>query len=989
MFAKVASINKIPTRYFLVLVAVSVLIALPEFAQAQLAPPEQEYVLRFAGEHTAIAPDDPKLDLGDNFTMAGWFYIEKIELGRVLMGRMSKPFYESFSAAYQVCMSNYDGSIEFQLSDGTSGYTFILYELPPVKEWIHIAAALDNGMMRLFVNGVEVGSESFSEIPSTQATRFSVGAGVTEEPEVVYQSGFTGCARQVSLWNIALDSALIQDLARNGATGSENGLIAYWKMEENTGDVVPDSGPNGLDMGFDQSLYEPEWRENDPIWYLTDAVSTPFFNLHEFPWYQPKNISGWTVQDIYPLDFDGDGLKDVVISYVAWPATIPATLTQLHALRNVGNNTFEDVTDQVIGNVDIVLARFGKVADLNGDGRDDIYLADSGSDTHPFPGRQNTLLLQSDDGRLLNKSTTNLPLKDNTNHGLSIGDIDNDGDLDIVQTSMANPGDISTYSPEVFLNSGDGNFSELYNSTLSQIGMAISCLLVDIDRDGDLELLMPVFLIYNRIALLENDGSGNFYFPNSGGLSANEFHHHPYSKNFQDIHAVDINGDGWLDILAAEMIGNYRGGRLVLFLNNKDGTFTHVEDAFQSPHLGPRDTNYWIIFLRLKDFNGDGWIDVYAEGQEAGDFLFLNDGEGGFTNVSFILSPRTNAWNSASAAFDSDNDGDIDIFSVSYGEIQVLENMRSYATAASPQLVPAAPALTEPLDGASTQNEVHFTWSENTPFPYSHLQVATDTEFNDLVFDRYNLTSLSFTVKDLEVDQTYYWRVKGINSAGGGEWSNTRSIFTEFAPPTNVTVSDVPEDHGHAMRLTWTLSAKDAELTYYYIYRSRSSVFSDETLAVESFESLDALIEAEETTTILVGSVTRGTSEYTDSGVPLNGVDYYYWVQSVSESGSSKPAPASIVTSVDEKSSAFKVSAPYPNPFNPTTTIEYSLPQDGHLILSIFNVSGQLVHVLKNELQQAGNYSITWNASEMPSGLYFCTLKSNGFTETRKMVLVR
>jgi len=86
----------------------------------------------------------------------------------------------------------------------------------------------------------------------------------------------------------------------------------------------------------------------------------------------------------------------------------------------------------------------------------------------------------------------------------------------------------------------------------------------------------------------------------------------------------------------------------------------------------------------------------------------------------------------------------------------------------------------------------------------------------------------------------------------------------------------------------------------------------------------------------------------------------------------------------------FHLSPNYPNPFNPATTIEYSIPLDGHVTLAIYNASGQTVGVLKDDdYQTAGYYSITWNAANMPSGLYFCTLKANGFTETRKMALVK
>ncbi len=85
----------------------------------------------------------------------------------------------------------------------------------------------------------------------------------------------------------------------------------------------------------------------------------------------------------------------------------------------------------------------------------------------------------------------------------------------------------------------------------------------------------------------------------------------------------------------------------------------------------------------------------------------------------------------------------------------------------------------------------------------------------------------------------------------------------------------------------------------------------------------------------------------------------------------------------------FCLNTPYPNPFNPTTTIKYSIPEESHVTIAIYNVSGQVVSVLKDEYQQAGNHSIIWNATGVSSGLYFSTLKANGFTETRKMVLVK
>ncbi len=85
----------------------------------------------------------------------------------------------------------------------------------------------------------------------------------------------------------------------------------------------------------------------------------------------------------------------------------------------------------------------------------------------------------------------------------------------------------------------------------------------------------------------------------------------------------------------------------------------------------------------------------------------------------------------------------------------------------------------------------------------------------------------------------------------------------------------------------------------------------------------------------------------------------------------------------------FSLSQNMPNPFNLSTTIGYSLPQNSHITLSIYSISGQRVSVLKDEYLPSGNYSATWDAKGFPSGLYFCILQANGFIETRKMMLVK
>ncbi len=103
------------------------------------------------------------------------------------------------------------------------------------------------------------------------------------------------------------------------------------------------------------------------------------------------------------------------------------------------------------------------------------------------------------------------------------------------------------------------------------------------------------------------------------------------------------------------------------------------------------------------------------------------------------------------------------------------------------------------------------------------------------------------------------------------------------------------------------------------------------------------------------------------------------------------------VTGVDDDNSSiipdkFALAQNYPNPFNPETTISYSLKKGGNVHLEVYNILGQSADVLVNEYQDAGEYSVTWNATasgNYPSGVYFYRLTVDELTLTRKMVLMK
>ncbi|HUI30360.1 MAG TPA: C1 family peptidase [Candidatus Acidoferrales bacterium] len=79
----------------------------------------------------------------------------------------------------------------------------------------------------------------------------------------------------------------------------------------------------------------------------------------------------------------------------------------------------------------------------------------------------------------------------------------------------------------------------------------------------------------------------------------------------------------------------------------------------------------------------------------------------------------------------------------------------------------------------------------------------------------------------------------------------------------------------------------------------------------------------------------------------------------------------------------------YPNPFNPTTVISYTIPKDGQVTLKIFDVLGREVKTLVNEFQQVGRYSVTLDGSGLASGVYFYRLVSGNYVSTKKMMLMK
>lgn len=96
-----------------------------------------------------------------------------------------------------------------------------------------------------------------------------------------------------------------------------------------------------------------------------------------------------------------------------------------------------------------------------------------------------------------------------------------------------------------------------------------------------------------------------------------------------------------------------------------------------------------------------------------------------------------------------------------------------------------------------------------------------------------------------------------------------------------------------------------------------------------------------------------------------------------------------ITGNVYETPSEFILCQNYPNPFNPVTNIEFNVPKESLVKLSIYDISGKLIEVIVNDKLTPGSYKTDWNASAFSSGVYFYKLEAEGFTETKKMLLFK
>lgn len=303
-------------------------------------------------------------------------------------------------------------------------------------------------------------------------------------------------------------------------------------------------------------------------------------------------------------DIDGDGDRDLHVA-TGSQFTVGG---QDRLYRNDGRGVFTDIT---AGNLpsDDRRTEAALFVDVDGDGDVDLVHGNT-----PFTGAsgQNRLFLNDGSGAFTDVTATHLPADQDYTSSLAAGDVDADGDVDLVIGNS--PLTIQSVGNRLYLNDGTGVFTDATTGrlpTTPQFPRRMA--LADLDGDGDLDLTVCNLGGSSDVRLYANDGSGTFSDQTATRLV-------PALLEFADLALADCDGDGDVDLVAVTP-GVQRNR---FYRNNGNGVFLDAT----LPTFNARGDE----LLELGDIDGDGDIDVVVSNWLGGETqLMLNDGTGGFT----------------------------------------------------------------------------------------------------------------------------------------------------------------------------------------------------------------------------------------------------------------------------------------------------------------------------------------------------------------------
>lgn len=546
------------------------------------------------------------------------------------------------------------------------------------------------------------------------------------------------------------------------------------------------------------------------------------------------------------------------------------------------------------------------------------------------------------------QKVTTGPIATENSHGVNSawGDYDNDGYLDLVvgQGTEGVP-----YPVLLYHNNGNGTFTKITNNIISQTyGVIVGVCWGDYDNDGKLDLFLGN-RGYTNI-LFHNDGNGNFTRIFSG-IQVNEV------AKSTSASWCDYDRDGFLDIFVANsnFIKNF------LYHNNGDGTFTKVTAGVIATD------SYWCRGAAWGDYDNDGWPDLFVVAdQNDNDLLYHNNGNGSFSRIFTGALVNDGLWGVQCAWGDYNNDGLLDIaVTLEHGINRVYKNDGNGQF--TNMLI---------LPSFTTYNYYGISWGDYNNDTYLDLHIGTYPVNCSFLK---NVSGTSFVNAANEIPS---------NEVGtDGAWADYNNdgkldLFVSYSPNQKLYLNIGSTGNFIICKLKGCLSNSSA-------IGARVTLYSGTLKLIREVSSGDG------NENMLWQHFGLGSKTIIDSIVvlwPYGQTERKQVVRNavVNTSITIDECLIGIEKISSEIPEHFSLSQNYPNPFNPTTTIKFALPTSHKGVrLVIYDILGKEVTTLVNEQLQPGEYSVTWDASDYPSGIYFYTIIAGDYIESKKIILIK
>ncbi len=341
---------------------------------------------------------------------------------------------------------------------------------------------------------------------------------------------------------------------------------------------------------------------------LAGIVMTPFA-VNAAPWNEDlaffSEIASAPSSKVDAADLNGDGYIDLVFANGGGfdKGDANSDLPQ-QAFFNGAGITMLDVSPMVFGGENYN-GRAVKLRDLDHDGDVDIVLGTTW-------GSQTQLFVNDGTGTFSNETPTNLPQADNSVGDLELGDVDDDGDLDMALSDWGEESPVSLSAggitrlwrqmdaPANFGEVGTGMFEDVTLAQMPNVNVRWSWDLefVDVDNDYDLDILVSAYA-GDKISVFlfaNTDGKGTYADATAGNVSQ--------GKNALDVEPMDLNGDSFLDLVT---LHDGMSGRNRVLINNKNGGFTDATDLVWPKLENPSSFDNMAAFY---DHNSDGLVDI-------------------------------------------------------------------------------------------------------------------------------------------------------------------------------------------------------------------------------------------------------------------------------------------------------------------------------------------------------------------------------------------